>query len=180
MSKNILVISTSMRSSSNSDALAEAFLAGAREAGNHVEKAELRGKKLGFCTGCLACQTSHSCPIPDDAAAIIQAMKRSDAVAFATPIYYYEMCGQMKTLLDRANPLFSSDYAFRRVYLLAAAAEDDPSVPRRAAEGLKGWIECFEKASLGGVVFAGGVNAPGEIQGHPALKQAWEMGRSIH
>ncbi len=42
MSKNILVISTSMRSSSNSNALAEAFLAGAREAGNHVEKAELR------------------------------------------------------------------------------------------------------------------------------------------
>lgn len=45
-------------------------------------------------------------------------------LVFATPIYYYEMSGQLKTLLDRLNPLFPSDYAFRDVYMLTAAGEN--------------------------------------------------------
>ena len=125
MSKNVLVISTSLRSQSNSEALADSFLAGARSAGNHVEKVTLKGKTLGFCNGCLTCQKTQKCVIQDDAAIIIEKMCGADVIVFATPIYYYEMSGQMKTLLDRANPLFSSDYSFREIYMLTAAAEDE-------------------------------------------------------
>ena len=103
----------------------------------------------------------------------------ANVIAFATPIYYYEMSGQMKTLLDRANPLYSSDYAFRDIYMLTAAAEDTPHVPRRAISGLQGWIDCFEKAALAGTVFAGGVNDPGAIDEHPALEKAYAMGITI-
>ena len=85
----------------------------------------------------------------------------------------------MKTLLDRCNPLYGSDYAFRDVYLLSAAAEDAKGTDRRAVSGLEGWIACFEKARLAGAVFAGGVTAVGEIQGHPALGQAYELGRGV-
>lgn len=85
----------------------------------------------------------------------------------------------MKTLLDRANPLFPADYRFRDIYLLAAAAEEEKHTVDGAVTGLEGWIECFEKARLAGTVFAGGVTSVGDIQGHPALKQAYEMGRSI-
>ena len=42
-------------------------------------------------------------------------MKTADVLVFATPVYYYEMSGQMKTMLDRANPLYDSDYQFRDV-----------------------------------------------------------------
>ena len=59
---------------------------------------------------------THACVIRDDAAAIAEQMRQADMIAFASPIYYYEMSGQMKTLLDRANPLYSSDYAFRDIY----------------------------------------------------------------
>ena len=55
--KKILVISSSLRRNSNSEALAEAFAKGAAEAGNEVETITLKGKELHFCTGCLACQT---------------------------------------------------------------------------------------------------------------------------
>lgn len=106
-------------------------------------------------------------------------MLTADVIVFATPIYYYEMCGQMKTMLDRSNPLFSADYQFRDIYLLAAAAEEDEHTVDGAAAGLSGWIACFEKARLAGTVFAGGVTSVGEIQGHPVLKKAYEMGRSI-
>ncbi len=106
-------------------------------------------------------------------------MQHADVIVFATPIYYYEMSGQLKTLLDRANALFPSDYAFRDIYLLASATEDEPDTDERAIHGLEGWIACYEKCRLAGTVFAGGVTEPGAIAGHPALETARAMGAAI-
>ncbi len=179
MSKTVLILSTSPRKGGNSDTLAEAFAKGAREAGNQVEKIELYDKTIGFCKGCLACQKSLRCVIRDDADTIAQKMLTADVIVFATPIYYYEMCGQMKTMLDRANPLYPADYAFRDIYLLATAADADRSAMDGAVKGLEGWIACFEKARLAGTVFGGGADAIGTIQGNTALKDAFEMGRRV-
>ena len=179
MSKKVLVISTSLRNHSNSAALADAFAEGARQSGNTVEQISLQNKQIGFCKGCLACLKTGSCVQKDDAIEIVRKMHDADVLVFASPIYYYEMSGQMKTLLDRANSLYGSDYAFTDVYLLTAAAEDAEGVDRRAISGLEGWIECFERAHLADSVFAGGVNGAGEIEGHAALQQAREMGAAI-
>lgn len=180
MSKKILILSTSPRKNSNSDALAEEFAKGAREAGHEVEKISLIGKEIQFCRGCLACQKTMRCVIRDDADKIVQEkMLHADVLVFATPIYYYEMCGQMKTLLDRANPLYSSDYAFRDVYFIAAAAEDGDEVWSRAASGLEGWIACFPKAHLSGIIFGGNATEADSIQGNPAMQKAFEMGKAI-
>lgn len=179
MSKKVLVISTSLRKNSNSETLADAFLAGAKASGNQVEKISLRGKKIAFCQGCLACQNTQKCVIEDDAVTIAAKMKEADVITFATPIYYYEMSGQMKTMLDRANPLFSSNYAFRDIYMLTTAAEDGNEVPEKAINGLQGWIDCFEKAHLAGSVFAGGVTDGGSIKGRHALQQAYDLGKAI-
>ena len=105
MRKKILVLSTSPRKGGNSDTLADEFIRGAREAGHDVEKISLFDRDIQFCKGCLSCQKTQRCIIQDDAAAIVQRMCTADVLVFATPIYYYGMCGQMKTLLDRANPL---------------------------------------------------------------------------
>ena len=111
--------------------------------------------------------------------AIVRKMYEADAICFATPIYYYEMSGQMKTLLDRANPLYTMDYHFRDIYFLSSAAEDDVEAPSRAITGLGGWIACFEHTHLAGTVFAGGVTGMGEIEGHPSLKSAYLLGKSV-
>lgn len=179
MSKKVLIISTSLRKNGNSDTLANAFLQGAENSGNDAEIVRLADKTIGFCKGCLACQKTHKCVIRDDANAITGKMCTADVIVFATPIYYYEMSGQMKTLLDRANPLYSSDYNFRDVYLLTTAADAEEGTDARAINGLEGWIECFPKAKLAGAVFAGGVNGVGEIKGHDVLKKAYEMGMSV-
>lgn len=179
MNKNVLVISTSPRKGGNSETLADAFICGANEAGHQTEKISLYDKKIGFCKGCLACQKTGRCVICDDADTIAQKMLTADVLVFATPIYYYEMSGQMKTMLDRANPLFPADYAFRDIYFLSTAAEDGEGVDTRAISGMEGWIECFPKARLAGTVFAGGVNDIGEIDGHLALTNAYEMGKAV-
>ena len=179
MSK-VLVISTSLRSKSNSDILTERLIAGAKDAGHQVEHISLKGKHIRFCIGCLACQRTQRCVQQDDAAEIAVKVKNADTLVFATPIYYYEMSGQMKTLLDRMNPLYSSDYSFRRVYLLSTAAEDEATTPAKAVNGLQGWVDCFEKAEMAGSLFSGGLSDPGEAAGkEAALEEAYLFGKAL-
>lgn len=179
MSK-VLVISASLRATSNSDILTERLIAGAKDAGHEVEHISLKGKKLQFCIGCLACQKTQQCVLKDDAVWIAEKVKNADTLVFATPIYYYEMSGQLKTLLDRMNPLFPSDYRFRRVYLLTTATEDEDYVPVNAVNGLQGWVDCFEKAELAGSLFCGGISDPGEASGKSAeQEEAYAFGKAL-
>lgn len=117
--------------------------------------------------------------IADDAIEIVEKMKQADVLVFTTPVYFYELSGQMKTMLDRTNPLYPTDYKFRNVYLLATAAEEDESAMAGLISGINGWIACFEKVQLAGAVFAGGVNDAGDIKGHDSLIKAAEMGRNV-
>ena len=177
--KRVIIISTSLRRGSNSDKLADKFVEGAKATGNDVEKISLTGKNIQFCKGCLACQQLGKCVINDDVNAIMAKVLEADVVAWATPIYYYEMSGQMKTLIDRMNAMYPLDYKFRDVYLLTTAAEDEEYVPKRAEAGLTGWIECYPKSRLSGTLFCGGVNAPNEIEGNNKLQEAYEMGKNV-
>ena len=177
---NVLVITTSLRARSNSDILAERMIAGARDAGHEVEQISLKGKEIRFCIGCLSCQKTQKCVLKDDAVWIAEKVKNADTLVFVTPIYYYEMSGQMKTLLDRMNSLYPSDYRFRKIYLLTTAAEDESSVPEKAVSGLQGWVDCFEKAELAGSLFLGGINNPGEaLERKDALNDAYEFGKAL-
>ncbi|MBR3299368.1 MAG: flavodoxin family protein [Clostridia bacterium] len=179
MSK-VLVITTSLRSGSNSDILSERLIAGAKDAGHEVEHIGLKGKRIEFCIGCLACQKAQKCVLNDDANEIAEKVKNADSLVFATPIYYYEMSGQMKTLLDRMNPLYPSDYRFRSVYMLATAAEDEDTTAEKAVSGLQGWVDCFDKATLADSIFFGGVSDPGEAAlKEDALNKAYFFGKSI-
>lgn len=177
---NVLVISTSLRGNSNSDLLTQRVIDGAREAGHQVESISLKGKEIKFCIGCLACQHTLQCVQKDDAVWIAEKVKEAYTLVFSTPIYYYEMSGQMKTLLDRLNPLYAADYRFRKVYMLSGAADDEPHTPDKAVNGLQGWIDCFEKASLGGSLFRGGLELPGQAaKSGDALEKAYQFGKAL-
>lgn len=177
--KKVLIISTSIRSGSNSELLAHELERGAKEAGNAVEFVSLKDKSIAFCRGCLACQKLHKCVINDDANAIADKICESEVIVWASPIYYYEMSGQMKTLIDRVNSLYSRDYKFKETYFLTVAAEEESYVPEKAISGLQGWVDCFEGVELKKTLFIGGVNNPNEMKNNEKLHLAYEMGRNI-
>lgn len=111
---------------------------------------------------------------------IAEKVKNADTIVFATSIYYYEMRGQMKTLFDRLNPLFPSNYSFREVYWIATAADDNPEAMDVAVKGLEGWIACFDKAKLSGVIRGVGATEIGDIQHNERLLgKAYKMGKAI-
>lgn len=95
------------------------------------------------------------------------------------PVYYYSCSGQMKTMIDRANPLYDSDYKVTDVYLLATAAEDEPSTVNGTVKAVQGWVDCFDRMTLKGTVFAGGVNERGDIKGIRLLTKPTTSARQL-
>ena len=65
MSKKVLILSGSPRKGGNSDILCEQFQKGAEEAGNVVEKVDLRSLKIGCCRACYGCRGKGVCATPD-------------------------------------------------------------------------------------------------------------------
>lgn len=172
MSMKVLIVSTSLRTNSNSDILARECERGAIEAGHDVEYVSLKGKSIQYCIGC--------CVLKDDVADIMEKVKEAEIIVYATPIYYYEMCGQMKTLLDRLNPLYNSDYAFRDIYMIATAVEDEESALEKAYNGFQGWVDCFEKAELKGIVTGAGIGDANDAINHKeVMKRANELGKNL-
>lgn len=180
MGKNVLIISSSLRRNSNSAILAHEFEKGAKQAGHNVEFVSLLDKEINFCRGCLACVKTHVCITKDDSNAIVEQMRNADVIVFATPIYYYQMSGQLKTLLDRANSLYSLNYKFREVYLISTAADTDENADEITKNGINGWLMCFPDVEFKGSIFGAGADKAGEISNRPEIMhEAYELGLMV-
>ena len=179
MSKNIVIVSSSPRAKSNSDVLAQEFCRGAKESGHTVRTIRLRELDLKFCIGCMACHDLGKCVIKDSVNELLPVVADADVLVFATPIYYYEMCGQLKTFLDRMNPLYGRDNRFREVYVLATAADGSEEAFDNAFHGVQGWIDCFDGVKLIGTVRGGGLTDSGEAEGSLAARQAYQLGLGV-
>lgn len=123
MSKNVLVISASPRKGGNSDTLCDEFIRGAQESGNQAEKIFLASKNIKYCIGCGVCNTTHRCVQKDDMAEILDKMVEADVIVLATPVYFYTMDAQMKTLIDRTVPRYT-EIQNKDFYFIVAAADN--------------------------------------------------------
>ena len=179
MSKKVTVISTSLRQGSFSEELAHSFAKGAEDAGNDVTFISLKGKKIGFCTGCGACQKAKRCVIRDDAPGIVETMRTSDVVVWATPIYYYSCTGQMKTLIDRANSLYVSDCSIKDVYLLVTCADTDADAISGTLSVVEGWTGCLEGTRVAGTFTATGLPDSESLEGTGFPDKVYEMGKRV-
>jgi multimeric flavodoxin WrbA len=177
--KNVLIINSTYRRGGNSQILAENFAQGASDAGNDVETIDLKDLKMKFCVGCLYCQSHDCCVLDDDINDLLKKVQRADVLVFATPIYYYAVSGQLKTFLDRMNPLYPRQNNFEKVYLLASCADDNTSALDGAIKDIQGWISCFDGVKLGGVVYGIQAEEAGSIQKTDAPKKAYEMGKDV-
>ncbi|WP_455593271.1 flavodoxin family protein [Bacteroides sp.] len=179
MSKKVLIISASPRKGGNSDTLCDQFMQGAHEAGHQVEKIFLRNKKVNYCTGCGSCYNqSKPCPQKDDTAAIIEAMIAADVIVMATPVYFYTMDAQMKTLIDRTCARYT-EISNKQFYFIATAADNDHEAMKRTFEGFRGFTDCLNGAEEKGVIYGTGAWQMGEIKSKPAMQEAYNMGKTV-
>ena len=107
MSKKVVIISSSPRKGQNSDTLCDEFLRGAQDAGNGAVKYFLEDIEFSSCKACYKCKTPEmKCFQDDGIAEILDDMMDADVIVYATPVYYYEMCGTLKMFFDRCYPIF--------------------------------------------------------------------------
>lgn len=179
--KNILIISSSPRRGGNSDSLCDSFMRGAIEAGHNVEKVNLREKSIGYCRGCGLCfEKGLPCPQKDDAAEVIDKMLAADVIVLASPVYFYAMSAQLKTLIDRTCGPYTK-MANKEFYFLASAAEGEEEKEHlsHVFDNMMGFLDCLENPTLRGTILATGVWKMGEIAGHSALDKAYRMAKEI-
>lgn len=177
--KKVIVVTSSPRKNGNSEILAQKFAEGAKAAGNDVKFVAVRDIGLKFCTGCLYCNSHDKCVLDDGMNALYESFQNADALVFVTPVYYYSVSGQLKTFLDRLNPLYVRENKFKEVYLLATSADDDTKTMDGSVCAVQGWIDCFDGVELKGVIRAVGVTDKGEINSTAFPEQAFEMGKNV-
>ena len=97
----ILVLEGSPNKKGSTHLLADCFRQGAEEAGHSVKMLDVAHADIHPCTGCTHCGYQGPCVQKDDIEAIRAEILGSDMLVFATPLYYYGMSAQLKTLVDR-------------------------------------------------------------------------------
>lgn len=177
--KNILILSSSPRRGGNSDTLCDEFMRGAIDEGNAVEKIFLGDKTIKYCTGCSTCSLhGKPCPQKDDMPEILDKMVAADIIMMATPVYFYTMSAQMKTLIDRCcgryTEMTSKEFCF-----IVTAAENAQAKMERTIDTFQGFLDCLDHATIKGIIYGLGVWHSGEINHTPTMQQAYNMGRSI-
>ncbi len=101
----ILGILGSSRRGGNTEVLLDIALKEAEAKGIEVSKIPLGSKSIAPCNGCLKCMTTGECVIEDDMQEIYQGMLEADGILWSTPVYFWGMTGQTKTVIDRTYAL---------------------------------------------------------------------------
>lgn len=176
--KKILAISSSPRKGGNSDILCDEFLKGAAEHGHSVHKIRLAEKKLAPCLSCYCCTENHICIRNDDMTDILDSLKTADVIVLASPVYFYSVCSQMKTMIDRCFADYQSIRA-KTFYIIITAADPQHCSADEAIADLRGFIRCLPEAREGGIIYGTGAWDKGDVYRHPSLKEAYKMGKEI-
>lgn len=182
MGKKIVVLNGSPRRNGNTSALVKAFAEGAESVGNTVTEYFLSSMNIHGCKGCFGGHSSKESPCvqKDDMDKVYPAVKECDVIVLATPLYYWNMSGQIRTAIDRLFALEEGDGNLLR-------GRGKASALLMAAEG-SGFddvvlyydhlMEHLRWKNLGHVL-AGGNGDVGDIKGKPEIQQAYELGKSI-
>ena len=174
----ILVITGSPRRKGNSAILADNFIKGAEEAGHMVFRFDAAFKKVHPCTGCNHCGMDGPCVFNDDFNEVRSNIIDADAVVFASPMYYFGLSAQIKTVIDRFYAINGQIHVSKKTALLmtyadTGAKEAQPIISHyETLINYLGWEDC-------GRVIASGVWTAGSVKNTKFPEQAYKLGKNI-
>lgn len=97
----IIVLQGSPNIDGSTSILVDEFTKGATSAGHSVNRVDIDRLDISPCTGCVSCGYEGPCIQTDDMDTLREQILASDMIVFATPLYYYGMTAQLKTVIDR-------------------------------------------------------------------------------
>lgn len=179
--KSVLIISASPRRGGNTDTLCDEFMRGAQEAGAKVEKISLEDYKIDFFREIDTYMQPDSvakAQARDEAKQVIDKMLRADVMVLASPVYYLNIDGQMKNLIDRTFYCFMQ-LRDKEFYYITASADVEPYAADCAIEGFRGFVRCLPNPTERGMVKALGMGRKGGVKNSVYMQQAYELGKGV-
>ncbi len=107
----ITAVLGSPRTKGNSATIVAMVLESLQKAGPQTRIFELNRMSYRGCQACMACKTaSETCVVRDDLSPVLEEITISDVVLIASPIYMWEVTGQMKGFIDRCYSYLKPDF----------------------------------------------------------------------
>ena len=175
----ILVLQASPNAKGSTAILGDELARGAREAGHEVTRVDVCDLDIAPCTGCVACGYEGPCVQRDDMDALRKQILASDMLVLATPLYYYGMSAQLKTVVDRfcsANASITGR-RLRSALLTVAWNADDWTFEALEAHyhtlvRYLHWQDC-------GMVLGYGCGSPSMTRASAYPRKAYDLGRNL-
>lgn len=175
--KSILILSSSPRRGGNSEILCNEFKKGAEEARHTVEMININDYDIIFFENKYY-KRSDNPEDADDAIRIIQKMAAADVIVLSSPVYFYSMTGQMKTLIDRVFQ-YEKDLKSKEFHYIITATDNEEEALQGTIDGFRGFIRCLYDAREIGIVRGHGARDSGSILKKPtAIQEAYELGKN--
>ena len=109
---------------------------------------------------------------------ILDKMVKADVIVFATPVYFYTMDGQLKTLIDRTVPRYT-EISGKEFYYIVTAADTEVANMQKTIEGIRGFtLDCLDQSVEKGILYGVGVWRVGDIQKTQMMIEAYKMGKN--
>ena len=176
---NILILEGSPNRHGSSNLLADEFIRGAREAGHTVSVIDAAHADLHPCTGCVRCGYEGPCVQKDDMETFQGQILRAEMLVFVTPLYYYGMSAQLKTLVDRFCAINSSiTRRHMKSALLSAAWNADDWTFEALAAHYRTLVRYLDLDDQG-MVLGAGCGTPAMTARSRYPKQAYALGRQL-
>ena len=191
--KNILVIQGGGRVNCNTSQLVDAFIRGAKEAGNSVEKISLNKTEVKGCIGCNACRYGKPCVQKDGFNELVPKIKSADLLVFASPLLFWTLSSKIKAFIERfyciaeedANPPLGryEKYPIKDAALLMTSADNFFWTYEQSVSYYKFAIINYIGFNDKGMLLAGGcgdTNGKPQIDKTNHLKEAYNFGKNIY
>lgn len=175
----IVVFVGSVRKNGNTDLLARAFVDGAKK-NNDVEVVSVADYKINPCIGCNSCfaRENHQCFQKDDMELIYRKLMDADIIVVASPVYFYGISAQLKAIVDRLHTPLRNEFPVKKLALLLVGAATLPELFDAIKVQYQLILNYFHLEDAG-MVLVRGVKDIGDMEGHPALQEAYDLGVSL-
>jgi multimeric flavodoxin WrbA len=177
--KSVLVISASPRRGGNTDLLCDEFMRGATEAGGVCEKIFLPDYNIGYFTEEDERRVGdHANDATDDVPMLVDKMVKADVIVLSSPVYFMNINGQLKTLIDRTFSRYR-EIKDKEFFYITACADMEESTADFAITGFRGFVMCLPNPTERGSVKAIGLGPKAAVKDTKYMQQAYELGKKI-
>ena len=177
-SPKVVAVIGSPRRRGNTATLVDAALEQLERGGCECTRIMLAERRIEFCSGHVFCG-ERACPHDDDMAGILEQVYAADGLLLATPIYYENVSGQLKTFMDRnATRYYQEEWLTPKVVGLIAVAAESSADDTLAA--MRRFVALSNPEELPVVALGGCADKPGEAaQDAELMARARELGGAM-